>query len=161
MRVKRLSSAIAILFLATACSSPSKPASPASVKPTTTTTTSTTTTSTTLPVVTTTTTVAKSAPYVSHSGNCPVEIEALIHKHFDPLGAYDFMRAVVWRESNCRPEVWNRVGKCFGLAQLALPLHNDLFTAAGFSPNDWANPDANLAAAAILYKGAGSRPWAL
>jgi len=47
--------------------------------------------------------------------------------------------------------------------QMALPLHQGLYAAAGYP--DWYanrfNPEANIKAAALLYKGSGKQPWTL
>jgi len=88
---------------------------------------------------------------------------ALVHKHFDRFGidVADWFVGIVWRESNCRSDVVSPTG-CRGQAQLALPLHADLFTALGLDwRTSWMDPDANLAAAALLYASSGSSPWRL
>jgi hypothetical protein len=144
---------------------------PATSSSTTTSSTSSTTT-TSLPPTTTTvpmppTTVPRPVPVttppVPRATACPPEIVTLVHKHFDRFGidVADWFVGIVWRESNCRQDVTSPTG-CRGLAQLALPLHADLFTALGFDwRTSWMDPDANLAAAALLYASSGASPWRL
>jgi hypothetical protein len=71
------------------------------------------------------------------------------------------MVGIVWRESNCRPDVVSPTG-CYGLSQTALPLHARLYEALGVDwRTTWMDPDTNLAAAARLYAAAGASPWRL
>lgn len=137
-----------------------------------TTTSTTTTTTTTMPPTTTTVTAPPTtaprastppAPRTPITTACPPEIVALIHKHFDQFGleVAEWMVGIVWRESNCRPDVISPTG-CYGLTQTALPLHARLYETLGLDWRaSWADPDANLAAAALLYASSGASPWRL
>jgi soluble lytic murein transglycosylase-like protein len=69
-------------------------------------------------------------------------------------------RRIVWRESNNTPTARNSSGAS-GCFQLMLPLHNRLFTAAGYSPSQWADPIVNVKVAWTLYQAAGTSPWVL
>jgi len=126
-----------------------------------------TTTTTTVAAPPTTTTlpprpVAPSvAPPATIPVGCPPAIVDAVHRHFDRFGVdvANWFVGIVWRESNCRPDVISP-GRCYGLAQMALPLHAGIFVADGHDwQTTWMDPDANLMAAARLYAGAGSRPW--
>lgn len=164
--------AAAALLLAACSSSPStaRELSARRMAPTTTTTTITLapTTTTVAPTTTTTTTTAvprpapAPAPAPAPSG-CPSEIVDAVHRHFDRFGTdvAEWFVTIVWRESNCRPDVVSPTG-CYGLAQLALGLHADLFAAQGLDwRSSWMDPDANLEAAALLYASSGASPWRL
>ncbi len=83
-----------------------------------------------------------------------------IHAAFDPVGVGDTMVRIAWRESNCQPTARNASGAS-GLFQLMLPLHADLFTGIGYSPDQWSDPYVNIAVARHLYDMAGMSPWAL
>ena len=92
---------------------------------------------------------------------CPAPIVDAVHRHFDRFGieVANWFVGIVWRESNCRPDVISP-GRCYGLAQMALPLHAGIFAADGHDwRTTWMDPDANLMAAARLYAGSGPRPW--
>ena len=126
-----------------------------------------TTTTTTVAAPPTTTTlpphpVAPSvAPPATIPVGCPPAIVDAVHRHFDRFGieVANWFVGIVWRESNCRPEVISP-GRCYGLAQMALPLHAGIFVADGHDwQTTWMDPDANLMAAARLYAGSGPRPW--
>jgi len=125
----------------------------------------TTTTTVAAPPTTTTLPPRPAAPSVAPPATipvgCPTPIVDAVHRHFDRFGVdvANWFVGIVWRESNCRPDVISPTG-CRGLAQLALGLHADLFAADGHDwHTTWMDPDANLMAAARLYAGAGSRPW--
>lgn len=139
-------------------------APPTTITTTTTTAPPTTTTTMAVPPTTATSppaTVATPRPVASTA--CPPEIVALIYKHFDQFGleVAEWMVGIVWRESNCRPEVVSPTG-CYGLSQTALPLHARLYEALGLDwRSAWMDPDANLAAAALLYRSSGPSPWRL
>lgn len=145
------------------------PATSRSVESTTSTTTTTTTPPpppttppTTLPATSSTVSPA-TQPAPSVPSGCPPEIVDAVHRHFDRFGVAvaDWMVSIVWRESNCQPNVVSPTW-CRGLTQLALPLHADLFAALGLDwQTSWMDPDANLAAAALLYALSGASPWRL
>ena len=107
----------------------------------------------------TSTPVVRSAP----TTQCPADIVALIHKHWDRFGVdvANWAVNIAWRESNCRPDVTSPT-RCAGLFQLAVPLHGDLFAAAGY---DWRTAaweaEPNIVVAANLYASSGSSPWRL
>lgn len=164
----RIASGLAAALLLTACTTTTRPPHPTSTSTTTTSTTAPPPTTTSVPVTTTTlrpaaptpTTVPVSAPRVTA---CPSPIVDAVHRHFDRFGTdvADWFVGIVWRESNCRPDVVSPSG-CRGLSQLALPLHADLFTAQGLDwQTSWMDPDANLEAAALLYASSGASPWRL
>lgn len=101
------------------------------------------------------------APPATIPVGCPAPIVDAVHRHFDRFGidVANWFVGIVWRESNCRPDVISPT-QCRGLSQLALPLHADLFAADGHDwQTTWMDADANLMAAARLYAGAGPRPW--
>lgn len=165
----RHSRVLPILAIALTACTTTAGTTPAPSSTTTTSSTSSTTTSTLPPTTTTlpptTTTVPRpSTPAPTPRATaCPPEIVNLVHKHFDRFGTdvADWFVGIVWRESNCRPDVVSPTG-CRGLSQLALPLHADLFRALGLDwSTSWMDPDANLAAAALLYASSGSSPWRL
>jgi len=153
---------------------PHRVPSEARVTSTTNTTTSTTTTTTTVPP--TTTTIAPPAPPTptnppvaapvssGDDARCAPEIVALIHKWFDRFGIESAaqMTRIAWRESNCRPDVVSS-GGCYSVLQMALPLHADLYAAAGYP--DWYavrfDAEANIAAASLLFASSGWAPWRL
>lgn len=129
------------------------------------------TTSVTMPPTTTTIRSAAPAPTVPASAptmpgddpRLPADIAAAVHRHFDRFGTdvAAWFTHIVWRESNGDPTAVSPSG-CRGLSQLALPLHADLFTAQGLDwHTSWADPDANLEAAALLYASSGASPWRL
>ncbi len=103
--------------------------------------------------------VVRSAP----TTQCPAEIVALIHQHWDRFGVdvANWAVGIAWRESNCRPDVTSP-SNCAGIYQLAVPLHADLFTAAGY---DWHTAawqaEPNIIVAANLYASSGPGPWRL
>jgi hypothetical protein len=133
------------------------------ISSTTTTTTIVPPTTTTLPATTTTQAVRPPVVQSTPTTQCPAEIVALVHKHFDQFGTNvaEWMIGIVWRESRCVPTAASPT-QCFGLTQTALPLHADLYTALGLDwRTSWMDPDANLAAAALLYASSGSSPWRL
>jgi hypothetical protein len=76
----------------------------------------------------------------------------------DGPGVVQCMLAVADRESTDSPPARNASGAS-GLFQLELPLHNDLFIAAGYSPASWADPYANARAAKVLFDSSGIGPW--
>lgn len=146
---------------------------PSAARVSTTSTTITTTTTTTVPPTTTTTLLAPSPPAISPvpatvtSGDdprCAPEIAALIHKWFDRFSIESAaqMTHIAWRESNCRADVVSGSG-CYSVLQLALPLHADLYAAAGYP--DWYavrfDAEANIAAASLLFASSGWAPWRL
>lgn len=94
---------------------------------------------------------------------CPADIVALIEKHWGRFGpdVVQWAVGIAWRESNCRPDVTSP-SRCAGLFQLAVPLHGDLFAAAGY---DWHTAaweaEPNIVVAANLYAAAGPGPWRL
>lgn len=109
-------------------------------------------------------TVATPAPAAApRATRCPADIVALIEKHWGRFGPQVVQWAVgiAWRESNCRPDVTSP-SSCAGIYQLAVPLHADLFAAAGF---DWHTAawqaEPNIIVAANLYAAAGPGPWRL
>jgi hypothetical protein len=98
------------------------------------------------------------------TGACPPEIVSLIHEYWDRFGpeTVEWAIGIAWRESNCRPDVNSPTG-CYSIFQMALPLHRDLYAAAGYP--DWYaaryDPRASIAAAALLYASSGPSPWRL
>jgi len=95
---------------------------------------------------------------------CPAPIVELIHKHWDRFGpeVVQWAISIAWRESNCRPDVVSPTG-CYGIFQMALPLHADLFSAVGYP--DWSTvkweAEPNIMVAATLYASSGPSPWRL
>lgn len=69
-------------------------------------------------------------------------------------------KKIVWRESRNTPTARNASGAS-GCFQMMLPLHSRIFSAAGCSSSQWANPVCNTKAAWVLYKSAGTSPWVL
>lgn len=166
--------ALAFVVLAAACGvqhPPHRAPSAARVSTTSSTTSTTTTTvapSTTTVLPTTTSSLPVSPPVrsvpVGDDLRCPASVRDAIHRHFDQFGVDvgSRMTQIAWRESNCRPDVVSPTS-CYSYLQLALPLHADLYAAAGYP--DWYasrfDGEANLAAAALLFRAAGWSPWAL
>ena len=161
-----------LVMAAAACHAP-----PARTTPSTSTTSSTSSTTTsTLPPTTTAppTTTTAAAPVARTSPPppaptpvvtaCPAPIVDLINKYWDRFGpsTVEWAISIAWRESNCRPDVVSPTG-CYGIFQMALPLHADLFAGVGYP--DWRSvrfdAEANIAAAAALYASSGSSPWRL
>lgn len=147
-----------------------EPATTTTVAPTTTTTVAPTTTTvpptttTTRPVPTTTRpSIAQPAP-TPRATQCPPEIVALIHKHWDRFGpeVVEWAIGIAWRESNCRGDVVSSTF-CYSVFQMALGLHAGFYAAAGYP--DWYavrfDAEASIAAAALLYASAGPGPWRL
>jgi hypothetical protein len=94
---------------------------------------------------------------------CPADIVALIDKHWSRFGpqVVQWAISIAWRESNCRPDVTSPT-RCAGIYQVCVPLHADLFTAAGY---DWHTAaweaEPNIIVAANLYASSGPGPWRL
>lgn len=103
--------------------------------------------------------VVRSAP----TTQCPADIVALIHKHWDRFGVdvANWAIGIAWRESNCRPDVTSPT-RCAGVFQTAVPLHGDLYASLGY---DWRTAaweaEPNIAVAAALYASSGPGPWRL
>ena len=78
--------------------------------------------------------------------------------------AGDWAVSIAWRESNCTPGSKSPTG-CWGLFQLCVPLHMDLFRyvcpdlSAQLGNTVALDPSCNIAAAYHLYQGAGTGPW--
>lgn len=159
-------------LLVAACGTPPHPKAPP--RPLTTTTvsapatTTTTTTTTTVPPPPPTT--ARPAPPAITTPprpvvtQCPADIVALIEKHWARFGpdVVQWAIGIAWRESNCRPDVVSP-SQCWSVFQMALPLHADIYAAAGYP--DWYavryDAEASIAAAALLYASSGPSPWRL
>lgn len=149
------------ILLLTACAAPPHVAPSIARVPTTSTTTIAPPTTTAVPPPTTTTTAHTHAPRPTL---CPQPIVDLIHKHFDEfgVGVADWFVGIVWRESNCQPDAWNRASGCYGLTQQALPVHSGRYTVRGWDwKTSWMDADKNLTIAADLYREQGARPWRL
>ena len=94
----------------------------------------------------------------------PAEIVSLVHRHFDEFGVEtaEWFLGIVWRESNGQADAWNRESGCYGLAQIALPVHAAKFVAHGWDwQTTWMDPDKNLTIAADIYRSSGRGPWSL
>lgn len=73
-------------------------------------------------------------------------------------GTVSCMTSIAFRESRWDPGARNSSGAS-GLFQIMLPLHNDLFYAAGSDPSWWWDPYTNARAARILFDSSGIAPW--
>jgi hypothetical protein len=101
--------------------------------------------------------VGFAAPAQASTRGCNPAVVNIINRDFPPR-ARAWAVGIAWRESRCIPTARNRSGAS-GVFQMMLPLHNSQFRAVGCSPSQWANPYCNVAAAAHLYRQAGTRPW--
>lgn len=86
------------------------------------------------------------------TGTVETEIQAVFGQ------ATPWASSIAWRESRCTPTARNPSGSS-GLFQLLLPLHDDLFQAAGCQPSQWMVVACAVRAAYLLYEGSGTRPW--
>jgi len=160
---------IALLLAMTlsACQGASETSQPPQVAITTTappTTTIATTTTTAAQETTTTTSTPRPLTPIATQSRVPADIAALVHLHFDEFGldTAEWFLGIVWRESNGQPDAWNRGSGCYGLAQLALPVHAAKFAARGWDwQTTWMDADKNLTIAADIYRMSGRGPWAL
>lgn len=86
--------------------------------------------------------------------------DLVIAANFAPFGqgTVNCMLAIADRESSDNPAARNSSGAS-GLFQIMLPLHDDMFYAAGYSPSQWADPYANTRAAGQLVLSSGLAPW--
>ncbi len=128
---------------------PDETATTTPTKPLPSTTTSVAPTTTTTPP--TTTTIAPELLEVATG--CPQEIVEIIAEAFAGTGVIEWAIATAWRESNCRPEVYNDE-HAMGLFQLLG--HKQKIADAG---GDWSNPVHNARAARALYDECGKLPW--
>lgn len=83
---------------------------------------------------------------------------ALIRDSFG--GAGEWATGIAWRESRCTTTSASPTG-CLGLFQICWPLHADIEqSACGRSDRDGMfDPKCNVAIAARMYAGSGTRPW--
>lgn len=78
----------------------------------------------------------------------------------------DWAISIAWRESRCTTTSKSPTG-CWGIFQLCVPLHMDIFRyvcpeLSASVGNDVAlDPECNVRAAWHLFQGAGKRPWAM
>ena len=93
------------------------------------------------------------------SGPSPAVVAA-IQAAFGSAGpeAVVCMTDVAGRESHWDPGAQNSSGAS-GLFQLMLPMHDDLFSALGVSPDVWSDPYWNAQAARELWDSSGVAPW--
>lgn len=80
-----------------------------------------------------------------------------VDKHF-PAHSREWFKGIVWRESRNQPWAQNSGSSAAGCAQL-LKMHGWRFNATGSSWDHRYNADANIKAAAHLYREAGRSPW--
>jgi len=78
----------------------------------------------------------------------------------DYFGLPDQFDAIMWRESNCRPDVTSSTGCCRGLLQLHR-VHLPKPECQAYTASDLFDPAINLCVASILYKTSGMSPWRL
>ena len=120
-----------------------------------------------LEIATTTTSppnLPEAPPIPRQETRVPAEIVSLVHQHFDEFGVdtAEWFLSIVWRESNGQADAWNRGSGCYGLAQIALPVHAAKFAAHGWEwQTSWMDPDKNLTIAADIYRSSGRGPWSL
>lgn len=89
----------------------------------------------------------------SSNGRCTGAIPLLTY--YSPGWNVDQFARIMWRESNCRPEVYNSC--CHGLLQIH-EMHCSRLAAA-IGPCNLYDPAYNIRAAAWLYRQAGTSPW--
>ena len=96
--------------------------------------------------------------YCANTGNVAC-INQVIEQYFGPNAG--LMECVVQHESGYDRGARNPSGAS-GLFQLELPLHDDLFAAAGYAPAEawWTDVYANTAAAWELASSSGFGAWA-
>jgi soluble lytic murein transglycosylase-like protein len=89
-------------------------------------------------------------------GSCP-QYEHLLAANGMPV---QFFSRIMFRESNCRPEVRSRT-RDTGLLQINDVNHKYLSKKLGVRVTiEWLkNPANNVRAAAVLYQWGGTRPW--
>jgi hypothetical protein len=90
----------------------------------------------------------------------PADVAQAIQASFGDLGpgVVGCMTDVAWRESRWYWAARNTSGAS-GIFQIILPLHADMFRAAGFDPSLWWWPWANAHAARVLWNTSGIAPW--
>ena len=94
--------------------------------------------------------------YCANTGNVAC-IDQVIAQIFP--AQQGLVQCIVEDESRFDPLARNSSGAS-GLMQIILPLHDDMFTAAGYSPADWGDTYANLSAAYELSGGGVNfSPW--
>lgn len=93
----------------------------------------------------------------AHLASQSTDCNQAIDKYF-PAESREWFKGIVWRESKNQPGAQNSGSSAAGCAQL-LKIHAWRFDATGSSWADRYNADANIKAAAHLYRDVGRSPW--